>query len=182
MTLYVRTDKKNKILEVLTLQEVKQRHAKTASITGAPETIEIETEESAAERKRIEKKNEKDREDHPPEEFEEPFIPKPLPAQEFYTYVRATDEPPVQDNRVIERGEVKFVDGAFRVTYTSRALTIEEQQTKRDAKAKQDKLEKLQRLQNPHLAADTILLVHQLAIAAKLDIPQSIAKFMEEYE
>ena len=182
MTLYVRTDDKNKILEVLALHEIRIRHRKIASITGAPETIEIETEKSAEERKRIARKNEKDIEDHHPEEMEEPFIPKPLPAQEFYTYVRATDEPPVQDNRVIERGEVKFVDGAFRVTYTSRALTIEEQQTKRDAKTKQDKLEKLQKLQNPHLTADTILLVHQLATDAKLEIPASITEFIEKYE
>ena len=182
MTLYVRTDKKNKILEVLTIQEIKQRHAKTAPITGAPEIIEIETEESAAERKRVAEQNEKAIEEHHPEEFEEPFIPKPLPAQDFHVYVRATDEPPQTDNRVVERGEVKFIDGAFRVTYTSRALTVEEQQAKRDKKAEQDKLEKLQRLQNPHLTADTILLVHQLALAAKLDIPPSIAEFIEKYE
>ena len=59
MTLYVLTEKKNKITEVLTLQEIKQRHAKTASITGAPPLIEIETEESAEARRKTIKQNDK---------------------------------------------------------------------------------------------------------------------------
>lgn len=181
MTLYVLTEKKNKITEVLTLQEIKQRHAKTASITGAPPVIEIETEESAEARRKNIKQNDKRRDEHIEAGFEEPFIPQPLPAQEFYTYVRATDEPPAIADRIIERGEVKFIDGAFRVVYTSRALTLDEQAAKAAKKAEEDAAYKAARALTPLLTAETILLVHQLASGAKIPIPSIIQKFKDEY-
>lgn len=181
MTLYVLTEKKNKITEVLTLQEIKQRHAKTASITGAPPLIEIETEESAEARRKTIKQNDKHHDEHIEAGFEEPFVPKPLPVQEFYTYVRVLDEAPAAEERVVERGEVKFVDGAFRVIYTSRALTIEEQAAKAVKKAEEDAAYKAARALTPLLTAETILLVHQLASAAKLTIPPVVQKFKDEY-
>lgn len=181
MTLYVHTNEKNKLIEVLSIQEIRQRHAKEASITGAPEVIKIETAESIEARRKARKKIDKDIEKHDPAASEEPFIPAPLPAQEFLTYVRVVDEPPRLDNRVVERGEVKFVDGAFKVVYTNRALTIEEQEKRAKEKIERDNLGKLNKLVTPLLTADAILLVHRLASDARIDIPDTIVDFAEKY-
>lgn len=143
--------------------------------------IQIETPESIAARKAVSAQNDIDHEEYIEQGFEEPFIPTPLPAQEFHTYVRALDEPPALDNRVVERGDVKFVDGAFKVIYTSRALTIGEQAAKAVKKAEEDAAYKAARALTPLLTAETILLVHQLASAAKLTIPPVVQKFKDEY-
>jgi hypothetical protein len=166
---------------VLSIQEIKQRHAKEASITGAPPLIEIETSESVAARKAAIRQNDKDHDEHIEAGIEEPFIPTPLPAQEFLVYARVVDEPPRLENRIVERGEVKFLDGAFKVVYTSRALTTKEQEKLAKDKDEQDKAGKLNRLVTPLLTADTILLVHRLATDAQIDIPDSIVDFVEKY-
>jgi len=181
MTLYVKTDEKNKLIEVLSIQEIRQRHAKDASITGAPEVIKIETQESIEARRKARKKADKEIAEYDPVEFEEPLVPTPLPAQEFITYIRVADEPPRLDNRVVERGEVKFVDGVFKVVYTNRALTVKEQEQLAKDKSNKDKQDKLNRLVSPLLTADTILLVHRLATDARIDIPDSIVNFVEKY-